>query len=1209
MVGFADTVCSPSSVYATFNRLGSSDRGIVNAIGQGHRVKDVYSRAAQKWLDAQVGAPGGYVTPFRPGERVVFFGDSITHIGKYMLYLQLFENLRHPGSGVRLMNGGISGGSAGGGIARFESDILSKKPDRVFVMFGMNDVGRDCYASTTADEKTLSMRQSMLNSYMARESRIAELVKGAGKGLVMITPTPYDQYSDASAARFAACNEPGLAAAADIVRRIAVAKGAELVEFHRPLTRLIRENPDRELCGSDRVHPREEGNLLMAALVWNAMGQDGVFAEKRVSATNGRAKLRYAPKALPFPKCREYISDDELYPLTEKFNREIVAVDGLSDGYYALKADGRSLGAFSAAELKSGVNIALLDTPSQRRAQKALATMRELQVVGSELRGIVHMEIIAAGRKADVSDFVSTTNNLVSWIRELEAKRNPNLGYYRGQVMAYISSKIKEPELRKREEDLYRRMAEEATPVEYELAVEPATSVVFVDSERGDGAGDGSYARPFRTLECARDQIRRWRRSGAFPSEGAKVIVEGMFDYPDADKPFVLGKEDGGVSASSRVEYVAGPRGATLTGSYRLPLTGFRRVSDPAILACLRKSVRGKVLFCDLKSVGLKELNPLPSRFGSWADVRMELFAAGRSMPIARYPNSGWLTITNVIDRGVAPLDRSKGEWEFGVRGGTFSYDGDEPSRWDVSKGVWIHGYWCYDWASETLKVAKIDIEKRTITTEGVHAYGVGNVYKWEGKHNRRYYAYNMLEEIDAPGEWFVDRERRVLYFLPPEGLADDVFLSCGKGPAIIMANGVSNLTIRGFEFRNAGSAINMSSCSNVELDGLRVSWITGEALTLNPMRDSVLRNCNIHDIGGRGVYLKGGDRKSLTPSGDRVTGCEIFRCGRLQRTGGSCLTFDGCGMRIDHNYFHDVPYIAVRYHGNEHCFQYNEIECAMMEAGDGGGVYTGRDWGSQGNRVRYNFFHDFGSDGVALRKSQGLETGFEPFKGHVEVMGLYLDDCDSGEFVAHNLFHRAGWAMFNGGGRDNKWKGNLAISCTSAAEYDIRGLERARPGSGMNDGWDLLKKLQDMDYTNAPWATRYPWLVGVMGNDPKLPVGTEFVGNVALDCADFLHVRGDAVKVLKEKKGASGNISYGTPGKRDVDFFSAGTNAERTRIDYRRCQRMERMASTCPIGIQDSREFKSECPDFVRIPIERVGRQPSVSTGGVLEFLFHSVD
>ncbi len=98
-------------------------------------------------------------------------------------------------------------------------------------------------------------------------------------------------------------------------------------------------------------------------------------------------------------------------------------------------------------------------------------------------------------------------------------------------------------------------------------------------------------------------------------------------------------------------------------------------------------------------------------------------------------------------------------------------------------------------------------------------------------------------------------------------------------------------------------------------------------------------------------------------------------------------------------------------------------------------------------------------------------------------------------------------------------------------------------------------------------------------------------------------------MKVLKEKKGASGNISYGTPGKRDVDFFSAGTNAERTRIDYRRCQRMERMASTCPIGIQDSREFKSECPDFVRIPIERVGRQPSVSTGGVLEFLFHSVD
>ena len=1198
VVGFADSTCAPCSVYATYNRLGSSDKGIVHAIGQGHGVRPEWYRAGQAWLDAVVGAPGGRVKPFRPGERVVFFGDSITHGGKYLYYLQLLENLRHPGSGVRLLNGGISGGSAASGLPRFEADILGKRPDRIFVMFGMNDVGRGNYADFRPSEAAAQARRRALDGYAANQRKIAELVQAAGKGLVLVTPSPYDQYSDAQAERLQACNDPGLATAADIVRRLAVEKGTDVVEFHRPLTRLLRENPDRELCGSDRVHPRNEGHLLMAALVWNAMGEDGVLAETRLAAADNRAKAAYAPKALPLPKCAEYLKDDEIYPLTEKFNREMLSVDGLAAGDYVVCADGRPLKTFTADELKRGVNLALLDTPSQRRSQQALKTMYELQDVSSRLRGLVHMELVAAGRKVDVRDFAATTNALWTWIAELEAKKNPSIGYYRGQVKAYCARKPQEAGMKAREEALYRRMAEESTPVAFELSVEPATSVLHVDAATGDDAGDGSSAKPFRTLERARDQVRAWKKVQAFPPEGVKVVVEGTFDYPDADRPFALGAEDGGLSADARVEYVAGPRGATVTGAYRLPAAGFRPVADPAVLARLRPEVRERVRVCDLAALGVKELKPLPAKFGSWAEIRMELFAGGRSMPIARYPNAGWLTITNVVDRGTAPLDWSKGEWEFGVRGGTFVCDDPRLDAWDVAKGVFIHGYWCYDWASDTLKVAKIDRAKRTMTSEGVHTYGIGNAKTWQEGTGRRYYVYNLLEEIDAPGEWYVDRARRLLYFLPPDGLTGDLLLSCGaKDKAVFSLNRADNVTFRGIDFRYAGAALKAWQANNVELDGVKASWITGEAASVWGEGTQV-RNCTIHDIGGRGLFVQGGDRRKLTPSGIRVTGCEIFRCGRLQRTGGSCLTFQGCGVTVDHNYFHDVPYIAVSYGGNEHRIEYNEVECAMMEAGDGGGMYTGRDWGSQGTKVRYNLFHEFGADGVALRKAQGFETGFEPLKGHVMVMGLYLDDCDSGEFAAHNVFRHAGWAMFNGGGRDNKWHANLTFDSTSAAQYDIRGLRRARPGSGIRDGWDLLRKLQDLDYTNKVWATRYPWLVNVMENDPKLPVGTVYTDNLSFNCADFFSIWGDAPKVLKEKKGAARNVFYGAPGKRDETFFSAKTNAEKALVDYRRQAELERLAAADPLGLQDTAAFRRAHPEFVRIPLDRIGRQPGPSAG-----------
>jgi hypothetical protein len=714
-----------------------------------------------------------------------------------------------------------------------------------------------------------------------------------------------------------------------------------------------------------------------------------------------------------------------------------------------------------------------------------------------------------------------------------------------------------------------------------------AATTFHVDAQGGDDTGPGSQERPFATLERARDAVRSLKTSGTFPADGAVVVLNGDFDLADDDRAFLLEAADGGTSATAPVVWSAGSRGARFTGAVRLAAGDFSLVSDEAVLARLRPAARGKVFSCDLKKKGVKKLKKLPAQFVQWKE--MELFAGGRDCTIARWPNKGWIEIPKVIDRGVKPVDRKKGEWEVGIRGGVFTYEGDEPARWDVSKGVYMKGFWCHDWASETLRVAKIDVEKREITSEGVHHYGIGNSSKWH-KAKRRYYVYNILEELDEPGEWFVDREECVLYFIPVDGRFDDVALALRKTP-VVAIRGAENIALKGLEFKYVGEcAVSVRGSRGIVLDGLQISYSSQLGAELKDVRDSTVRNCRIWQIGGAGLEVQGGDRKTLTRSGNRVTGNEIHHCARLARIGGPCLRFGGCGNVVDHNYFHDTPYIAGNYSGNEHLFEFNEVECAMMESGDGGGMYTGRDWGSQGNVVRWNYFHHFGSEGVELRRSQGVKPEYEPLKESVMVMGLYLDDCDSGDNIYGNIFFKAGWAMFCGGGRDNKWRCNICIDSTSAAHLDIRGLRRARPGEGTKDGWDLLKKLQNMKWQSPPWSVAYPQLVNVMEQDPKLPIGTEFSNNVSIGCKEFFRVNADTMKVLKARIACVNNVHVGETTKQEAQRLPQSNPAEQDRVTFVSNPELERLAKENPLAVQDSPLFKAVKPNFPRIPVEGIG-------------------
>lgn len=408
--------------------------------------------------------------PFRSGERIVFLGDSITKNGKYLYFLQLFEELRHPGRGVTFLNAGISGDRVDSGRERLDWDVLPLKPDRVIVMFGMNDVKLALWESATPDAAAQDARDKAVSGFRRELERLIDGLATAGVRCDLATPPPYDQYDAASKA---VCrtngNEPGLARLAEVVRQVAAERGLGLVDVHRPLTAVLKSHPELGLLRGDRIHPWWEGHLLLAVQYLEVMGEDGEVGRIELTASAAKRGFRYAPKRLPFPSLDVFWRNMErtvetAYPFEERFNREILVVKGLQAGRYAVLADGREFASFDAAELAHGVNIAMCDTPSCRQAQTAAKTMIELMTLETTFRDVPYM----ARTERSVKD-------LDQWLKSLE--KNPHHAYYASCVKSYREQKERAPETQAQARALRARLSREAQAKPWVISVRRLTGV------------------------------------------------------------------------------------------------------------------------------------------------------------------------------------------------------------------------------------------------------------------------------------------------------------------------------------------------------------------------------------------------------------------------------------------------------------------------------------------------------------------------------------------------------------------------------------------------------------------------------------------------------------------------------------------------------------------------------------------------------------
>jgi hypothetical protein len=599
------------------------------------------------------------------------------------------------------------------------------------------------------------------------------------------------------------------------------------------------------------------------------------------------------------------------------------------------------------------------------------------------------------------------------------------------------------------------------------LPLLPAEALVLHVAPQGNDAWSGRLAAPLAdktdgplaTLAQARDRIRKLKSAGPLPQGGIVVeLSSGIYELPG---PLELQAQDSG-SEEAPIVYRA-RKGDTVRLVGGKVVTLWRPVTDKAILARLDESARGHVLQADLKALGIRAWDKIkPGLTWAQSEPGLELFFAEEPMTLARWPNAGFVKIPAVL--GPTPVDVRGTK---GCQEGVFSYEGDRPSRWGGEKDIMLHGYWFWDWADQRLKVESIDLQRHVITlaSKPQHSYGF--------RKGQWYYAYNLLSELDRPGEWYLDRDQGILYFWPPAPIQSGQAM-VSMLPSLVVMKNVSHVTLRGLVLEcTRGTAVTVAGGKRVRLVGCTIRNVGNSGASLTGVGHAVL-GCDIYNTANNGVTLDGGDRKRLTPAGLTVENCHIHHFSRWNPVYKPAVMVQGVGNRVAHNLMHDSPHMAIAFSGNDHVIEFNEIHSVVYQSNDAGVMYAGYNPTMRGHEIRYNYIHHiYGHEGRGC-------------------VGVYLDDMFCSAHIHGNVFFQVPQAAFVGGGRDNLIENNIFVDCNPAVHVDARALGWAAAGVSL-----LRQRLQEMPYQDEPWRSRFPQLLNYLEDEPAVPKGNVVARNI----------------------------------------------------------------------------------------------------------------
>jgi hypothetical protein len=644
---------------------------------------------------------------------------------------------------------------------------------------------------------------------------------------------------------------------------------------------------------------------------------------------------------------------------------------------------------------------------------------------------------------------------------------------------------------------------------------------LFVDASRHSGPWNGSLGWPYRTLDQAKKHIIR--EHSTRPPLAARRRNATMTVWLASGTYGALQLDHEALSGVSWRGIAGGAAPAVLSGGIEVPASRFKQWAG----------MKG-VYVASLDGLGIDDLGSMVSSGNCVDDCqhgdKVGLSFGGTLMTLARWPNvdraanGSWRWAHAWVDPTAEPSGR------FAVNL-TQVPDAVRMLRWPSEARPFLHGYWEWDWGDCYAKLTGV---RRSATADAmleVTYQGAPGCKPWA-----RWMGVNLLAELDAPGEFYIDvtGDGGLLYFYPPEPLVDGAWpsgatavITYQRGAVVNISSAVAGASLVDLEVRDGREAgVVAVGVRGLTIERLRVHAHGTHGVVVSGARDSSIRQVNVSDVGCSGIRATGGDAQSLERGNVSVEGCRVERVARWKRSYMPGIYFGGVGNRYVGNDVRWSPHNCMHGGGDfgdavDVLVANNTLSDCTYETADSGGFYTcgqrGSAFTNRGNELRGNTFS-------RVRNTRGMGVQI------ASNQAVYLDDQMSGWLVAGNAFIDCQVGAFVGGGRRNAIVNNSFTRVGTVQYLNDQGdgfdastvhcTEEAPPFS-TTCSTGAARWMATKASAWREWRLRWPEMVNISTDHSGPPYRTSVRGNTYCDCGALLNVpAAQARKWLVEVEG-----------------------------------------------------------------------------------------